>query len=152
MLAGSLRLMELVQNQFEAEGVSHTTLAGVSWGGITSLLYEGLFQRTDRVISMLASPNIARTIWDIADLFQRPLPVSYEELATYLDFSAYYRQSNHHVYPLLGEDDLFFRWQHHANLFSERPLVTVPGGHITNLWRNQALQHHLHQTLSPFIP
>ncbi len=152
MLAGSLCMMALVQETFEAQGVSVTAVAGVSWGGIASLLYEGIFQCSYAVIPMLASPNIAQAMWDIAELMVRPLTVSKEGLFDRLDFTPIYRRINHdRVYPLLGQQDQFFRWEHHAPLFSGRPLVTVPGSHISNLWRVRPLRQHLLHTLSTSI-
>lgn len=149
MLAGSLRLMELVQTVFEEQGVSYTVIAGVSWGGITSLLYEGVFHRSRAVIPMLASPNVAQAIWDIAELVSHPLTISREELFHHLDFMPYYRQiDNRHVYPLLGEQDQFFRLEHHAPLFAQRPLTTIPGSHITSLWRIKPLRDHLFQAIT----
>ncbi|MCP4361317.1 MAG: hypothetical protein GY796_25185 [Chloroflexi bacterium] len=151
MLAGSLRMMELIQDYFEEQGTAFTVLAGVSWGGLTSLLYAGVFQRARAVVPMLASPNIAQTVGDIAALFSRPLPISLAELHSHLDFTPTYQQIEHeHVYPLLGQDDLFFRWEHHAPLFAKRPLVTIPGSHISNLWRIEPLRQHLWQSLMHF--
>lgn len=149
MLAGSLRMMALVQDCFEAEGAAFTAAAGVSWGGITSLLYEGLFLRSRAVIPMLASPHIARAIWDITELVARPLTITQTELNDRLDFTPLYNAINHdRVYPLLGEQDQFFRLEHHAPLYAGRPLVTIPGSHITNLWRIKPLRDHLLQTLA----
>ena len=50
MLAGSLRMMQYVQEQFEKEGAAFTVASGVSWGGITSLLYEDLFGSTRAIV------------------------------------------------------------------------------------------------------
>lgn len=149
MLAGSLRIMALVQDFFENQGSPSTILAGVSWGGITSLVYEGQFQRVRAVVPMLASPNIAQSILDIAHLVGRPLSIAPGDLLAHLDFTPVYRQiGNGHVYPLLGRHDLFFRWEHHAPLFRERPLVTVPGSHLTNLWQIGPLRQHLYRVLA----
>lgn len=59
IFAGSLRVMELMQSRFEIEGAAYTVASGVSWGGITSLLYEGLWQQTRGVIphAGLAQPG-----------------------------------------------------------------------------------------------
>jgi hypothetical protein len=144
MFAGSLRMMELVQTAFEAEGAPYTIVAGVSWGGITSLLYEGIFHQSRAVIPMLASPNVAQAMWDIADLLARPLTISKDSLFAHLDFTPIYQQiDNDHIYPLLGEQDQFFRLNNHAGVFGGRPLVTTPGSHITNLWRIKPLRDHL---------
>lgn len=144
LFAGSLRSMELVQNHFEQQGAAFTVLAGYSWGGITSLIYEGLFHRTRAVIPMLSSPNVAQVMWDIAQLFQRSMVLSYDELHNLLDFTPYYQQCHSHlVFPLLGEHDLFFRLENHANIFAERPIVTIPQGHITGAWMGQYLRQHV---------
>ncbi len=141
--------MELVQRQFEAEGATYTVASGVSWGGITSLLYEGLWQQTRGVIPMLSSPNLAQVIWDISDLFNRPMQLTQEELHQHLDFTPYYNQcASDRVFPLLGEDDLFFRLEKHADLFAERPLVTIPASHISAMWHSASMRDHILNTLA----
>lgn len=144
IFAGSLRIMELVQRQFEAEGAAYTVASGVSWGGITSLVYEGVMQQTRAVIPMLASPNLAQVILDISEMFGRAMPIGPEELQTYLDFTSYYQQcAPDRVFPLLGENDLFFRMESHAELFAERPLVTIPSGHISAMWHSAPMRDHI---------
>jgi hypothetical protein len=144
IFAGSLRVMELMQSRFETEGAAYTVASGVSWGGITSLLYEGLWQQTRGVIPMLASPNLARVIWDTSDLFGRPLHMTQAELQQHLDFTPYCRQcAADRVFPLLGENDLFFRLENHAELFAERPLVTIPAGHISAMWHSASMRDHI---------
>ncbi|MBK8904705.1 MAG: hypothetical protein IPM53_26235 [Anaerolineaceae bacterium] len=144
IFAGSLRVMELMQSRFEAEGAAYTVASGVSWGGITSLLYEGLLQQTRGVIPMLASPNLARVIWDTSDLFSRPLQLTRSQLQEHLDFTPYYEQcAPDRVFPLLGENDLFFRLENHAELFAERPLVTIPAGHISAMWHSAPMRDHI---------
>jgi hypothetical protein len=144
IFAGSLRIMELVQRQFEKEGAAYTVASGVSWGGITSLLYEGLLQQTRAVIPMLSSPNLAQVIWDISDLFNRPMQLTREALHERLDFTSYYeRCAPNRVFPLLGENDLFFRLENHAELFAERPLVTIPAGHISAMWQSAPMRDHI---------
>jgi hypothetical protein len=149
MLAGSLRIMEWVQTFFMEQGAAYTVAAGVSWGGVTSLLYEGIFQRTRAVISMLASPNIGQAIWDIAELMGRPLTISHDELLAHLDFTPYYHCIEQaEVYPLLGAQDLFFRQENHAPLFAARPLQVTSGSHISNLWAATSLRDHLYAALT----
>ncbi|GJM41612.1 MAG: hypothetical protein DHS20C20_18940 [Ardenticatenaceae bacterium] len=144
IFAGSLRMMEMVQQQFEAEGAAYTTAAGVSWGGITSVMYEGVFQQTRAAIPMLASPNLAQVIWDVSDLFNRPMQLTQAELRRYLDFTTYYQRcAPDRVFPLLGENDMFFRLENHAELFAERPLTTTPGGHISNMWQVSPMREHI---------
>jgi hypothetical protein len=149
VFAGSVRVMELVQRQFEAESAAFTVAAGVSWGGITSLIYEGLLQRTRAVIPLLASPNLAQVIWDSAELFGRPMQMTQEALQQYLDFTPYYNQcAPDRVFPLMGENDLFFRMENHAELFAERPLVTIPSGHISSMWHTAPMRDHILNVLS----
>lgn len=144
VFAGSLRVMELLQNQFEEENAAYTVASGVSWGGITSLLYEGLLQRTRAVIPMLSSPNLAQVIWDSAEMFGRPMPMTQEALQHHLDFTPYYNKcAPDRVFPLLGENDLFFRIEKHADLFAERPLVTIPSGHISSMWHSAPMRDHI---------
>ena len=47
------------------------------------------------------------------------------------------------VFPLLGENDLFFRLENHAELFAERPLVTIPAGHISAMWHSASMRDHI---------
>jgi hypothetical protein len=66
-----------------------------------------------------------------------------------LDFTSYYKQcAPDRVFPLLGEDDLFFRLENHAALFAERPLVTIPAGHISARWHSAPMRDHILNTLS----
>lgn len=154
MFAGSLRMMEIVQAHFTAEGAAYTAVTGVSWGGITSLLYEGAFQQTRAVIPLLSSPNLAQVMWDIAELFDRKLAVSREEIMQAFDFTSYYRRCDpDKVFPLLGEHDRFFRLEHHGDLFvtppsRERPFATIPDGHITGHMKTTGLRQHILDVLS----
>lgn len=146
--AGSLRIMELLQSRFEGEGSVGTVAAGVSWGGITSLLYEALFQRTTAVVPMLSSPNLAQVMWDIAVLCDRPIPISEEMLGEFFDFTPYYQNCRQEkVFPLMGENDLFFKLENHAGVFADRPLITIPEGHITGYWKAGRLRQHLMEVL-----
>ena len=158
MFAGSLRIMELVQSCFEGEGGVDTAVTGVSWGGITSLLYEGVFQRTRAVIPLLSSPNLAQVMWDIAELFGRKIMLSREEMTQIFDFTSYYQRCDpDKVFPLMGEHDRFFRIEHHGRLFvtppsRERPFVTIPDGHITGHMKTAGLRHHILGVLSQIAP
>ena len=144
MFAASLRMMEAVQAEFEAQGAALTIAAGVSWGGITSLLYEALFQCTQAVIPMVSSPDLARVMWDISQMFGRELPIPYERLQQALDFTPYYaRCDENRVFPLMGEYDLFFQQKHHW----QRPFTTIPESHITALLRVTPLREHVLQVL-----
>gem|GEM_PF-978586 len=149
MFAGSLRLMQAVQNQFEAQGAAFTVLSGVSWGGITSLLYAGLWPRVRAVAPMFASPNLAQVLWDTADLFARPIPLTRDELDALLDFTPYYAQyPPARIFPLLGEDDLFFRLEHHGAIADLENLVIVPDSHISGMWRLEPLRAQLRRALN----
>jgi hypothetical protein len=88
-------------------------------------------------------------MWDISNLFNRPMQLTQAELHKYLDFTAYCGQcASDRVFPLLGEDDLFFRLENHAELFAERPLVTIPAGHISALWQSAPMREHIRNTLA----
>lgn len=147
--AGSLRVMELLQSSFEELGSVYTVAAGVSWGGITSLLYEGVFQSARAVIPMLCSPNLAQAMWDIADLFERPVPISQRELGRLFDFTPYYQRCRvTKVFPLMAENDLFFRFENHADVFLDGSLTTIPEGHITGYWKAKRLRQHILDVLA----
>lgn len=144
IFAGSLRVMELMQTHFEQHGAKYTILAGYSWGGITSVLYEAFFHRSRAVAPMLSSPNIAQVMWDIATGFNRPLTVPRQTLFEHLDFTPYYHQcAADRVFPLMGENDRFFRMENHAQIFEKRPIVTIPHGHITGSWTSSHLRQHV---------
>lgn len=149
IFAGSLRMMQLVHSHFQARGTPFTVLAGVSWGGITSLLYQGLFRQARAVIPMLSSPNLAQVMWDAANLFDRQISVPPEAVRDLLDFTPYYRRCQpQRIFPLLGEHDLFFRIDKHATLFQDGDVVTTPEGHITGLWRVEPLRQHILEVLA----
>ncbi len=143
MFASSLRMMALIQETFEAAGSPFTVASGVSWGGVTSMLYEGLFQRTRAVVPMLSSPNIAQVMWDTAHMFNRPVAISQERLEGLLDFTPYFHRCEvSSVFPLVGEYDLFFRREHHWT--EERPsLTTIPHSHISGLLKSNLLGDHI---------
>jgi hypothetical protein len=150
MFAGSLRTMEVVQEQFEQENAAFTAVSGLSWGGITSLLYEGIFQRARAVIPLFASPNLAQVLSDAADLFGRPLPIPRADLNELLDFTPYYeRCEKDRIFPVLGEDDLFFRFDQHAVIYPQETLVALSSTHVGAMWRTKKrLQRHLIETLA----
>lgn len=149
MIAGSLRVMELLQTAFEAQGAAHTVLAGVSWGGLTSLVYQGLQPRARAVIPMLSSPDLAQVMWDIARLFGRPVDLPLARIKQHLDFTRYCQACDPaSLYPLLGEQDLFFRFETHAALFDPDRLTTIDRGHITGLWRAAPLRRHVTAVLA----
>jgi hypothetical protein len=144
IFAGSLRLMELVQRHFTAQGSPYTVLAGVSWGGITTMLYEGIFQSSRAVVPMLSSPNLAQVMWDIAGLFHRELTITREMLQELLDFTPYYaRCDGARVFPLMAERDLFFRLEKHSAVFDNCPVTTIPAGHVTGMWQAARLRRHV---------
>jgi hypothetical protein len=150
MLAGSLRIMEYVQKQFEQEGAAFTLVSGVSWGGITSLLYEGLFGATRATVPLFASPKLSQVIWDAAKMFDRQLPVSRSELDALLDFTHIHeRIDKRQIFPVLGEHDLFFRLQNHAMVYEDASLVTLPVTHVGAIWSsNGTVRKHLLDALA----
>ncbi len=150
MFAGSLRIMAHVQEQFEGEGTPFTVAGGVSWGGITSLLYEGFFGSTRATIPFFASPKLSQAIWDIAELFGRELPVSRDDLDALFDFTPIYeRIDQRQVFPVMGEHDLFFRLDNHKGVYEEGSLLTLPVAHVGAMWfSNGALREHLLKVLT----
>ncbi len=149
MFAGSLRILELMQTTFEAQGAQFSLAGGLSWGGITSILYGGLFQNTRAIIPMYASPNLAQVFWDSAQLFGRELEVTLDELKTYFDFTPYYDQVDpERIFPVLGANDLFFRQEHHADLYPEHALVMTASNHVGAVLQNkQTLRAHIRSAL-----
>lgn len=149
IFAGSLRMMALVQKAFEQQGAAFTILAGVSWGGITSMLYEGMFQRTRAVVPMLSSPRLAQVMWDVAHLFGRDIPISKQQLETLLDFTAYYRRiATERIFPLLGELDQFFLLPKHGDVYLQDRVKTIEASHITGMWQAPVLRAHVAQALA----
>jgi hypothetical protein len=146
MFACSLRMMALMQTQFEAEGAPFTIASGVSWGGITSIMYEGLFRQTRAVVPMLSSPNLAQVMWDIAALFDRSIAIPKSQLQELLDFTHYYERCDpSRVFPLVGEYDVFFQLANHWN--GRTLLTTIPHSHISGMWQAKTLRQHLLNTL-----
>ncbi|MCP5096485.1 MAG: hypothetical protein GY943_13105 [Chloroflexi bacterium] len=144
IFAGSLRMMAQMQSAFTAEGAAFTMLTGISWGGITSILYEALFGSTAAVVTLLSSPRLDQAMHDIATMFSRPTAVTPQEMATLFDFTPYYEQCDKQkLFPLLGQDDQYFQYEKHAAAFGERPLTTVPGGHLSAMWHQKPLQAHI---------
>ena len=148
LFSGSLRMIELMKNRFESEGAPETILIGLSWGGMTSMIYEGIFQDMAFIVPMMSSPNLAQVLIDSAKLFKRPVSVPDETIYNLLDFTPYFDTVAHHkVYPLLGEYDGFFRFDSHAGIFDKRPLKTVPRGHLSTIWPGRALRKHVQMAL-----
>jgi hypothetical protein len=150
MLAGSLRLMRHVQEQFANQGAAYTVVGGLSWGGITSLLYEALFDATRATVPMFASPKLSQAIWDAAQLFNRELPVSRARLDDLLDFTPLYeRIEQRRVFPVMGEHDLFFRLENHAPVYAQESLLTVPSTHVGAMWaRSDTLREQVLKSLA----
>lgn len=141
--AGSLRLIELVQREFEAQGAAFTMLSGVSWGGISTLLYAGTFGGVRAVAPMLSSPNLARVLWDGADMFNVPMPLSQQELESFFDFTPRCRCfDSNRVFPLLGEDDQFFAPGRHTAVYDSEPVI-VPRGHVAGVYGVAPLRRHV---------
>jgi hypothetical protein len=149
MFAGSLRIYELMQEIFEESGAAYTVTSGFSWGGITSLLYESLFARARATVPMFASPNLAQVMVDGAELSGRPLPAAREVIDRYFDFRpAYERCDRQRIFPIMGQDDLFFRFEKHAALYPSDNLQVLKGTHVgATLAKGKALRDHLLQTV-----
>jgi len=145
--AGSLRLIELVQREFEAQGAAFTMLSGVSWGGISSLLYAGTFGGVRAVAPMLSSPNLARVLWDNSQQFNVPIPLTQEELESFFDFTPKCRCfDSSRVFPLLGADDQFFAPGRHTAVYDTEPVI-VPRAHIGGIFSVAPLRRHVLEVL-----
>ena len=144
--AGSLRLIELVQRQFEANGAAYTVLAGVSWGGVTSMLYAGQFGGVRAVAPMLSSPNLAQVIRDGAALVGEELPIDPQQLDDLLDFTPRCNFSPSRVFPLLGRTDFFFSPDRHAGSYATEPVV-IPRAHVFTLYGVRPLREHIYGVL-----
>jgi len=140
--AGSLRLIELVQREFESAGAAYSVLSGVSWGGVTSMLYAGTFGGVRAVAPMLSSPNLAQVLWDGAELVGQAMPVSKAELDELLDFTPRCNYDPARVFPLLGETDVFFKLEKHAGHYATEPVV-VPRAHVFSLYGVRPLREHI---------
>ena len=145
MFAGSLRIYELMQEQFAESGAAYTVTSGFSWGGITSLLYEALFARARATVPMFASPNLAQVMVDGANLSGRSLPAARAVIDEYFDFRPVYEQCDtQRIFPVLAKDDLFFRFEKHAAIYPADNLQTMQGTHVGATWsKGQELRHHL---------
>lgn len=149
MLAGSLRMMEMVQNYYEALGAPYTVAVGTSLGGIVSILYEGLFDRLAAVVPIIASPDMGRVMWDAAHLLGRELHVEQSVFDQYLNFTPYFeRCPPTKFYPLLGDTDFFFLTPHHAALYNQCQVkVLAEAGHISGSLRLEATRQHIIEAL-----
>jgi hypothetical protein len=141
--AGSLRLMELVQHQFESNGATYTVLAGVSWGGVTSMLYAGQFGGVRAVAPMLSSPNLAQVIWDGAQLVGADVPIPRADLDDLLDFTPRCAYDPNRVFPLLGQTDAFFAPERHVGSYATAPVV-IPRAHVFSLYGVRPLRQHVY--------
>jgi hypothetical protein len=144
--AGSLRLIELVQRQFESSGAAYTVLAGVSWGGVTSMLYAGQFGGVRAVAPMLSSPNLAQVIWDGAQLVGADVPIARDDLDALLDFTPRCAYDPARVFPLLGRGDVFFAPDRHAASYATAPVV-IPRAHVFGLYGVRPLREHVYGVL-----
>ncbi len=149
MLAGSLRMMEMVQEYYEGLGAPYTVAAGTSLGGIVSILYEGMFGRLGAVIPIVASPDMGRVMWDAAHLLGRELHVEQGVFDHYLNFTPYFeRCSPAKFYPLLGGADVFFLNPHHATLYHQCQVkVLAEAGHISGSLRLESTRQHIIEAL-----
>lgn len=135
MFAGSMRVMKLVQEQFESAGAAFTTVSGISWGGITSLLYDGIFQSSRATIPMYSSPNLAQLLWDVAGRLHRHMPVTREMIDDLFDFTCYYNDCEQsRIFPIMGENDQFFLFNKHAQVFPQESMLILKSAHVGALW------------------
>lgn len=145
--SGSLRLIELVQREFEAQGTPFTIVTGTSWGGITSLLYANLFGGVRAAVPLLSSPNLAQVILDGADRANMPLPISREAILERLDFTSSCRVYDPaRVFPLMGQGDQFFKLESHAGAYATEPVV-VDRAHVFTTDGEASLRRHVFETL-----
>lgn len=144
--AGSLRIMELVQRQFAANGAAYTVLAGVSWGGVTSLLYAGQFGGVRAVAPMLSSPNLAQVVRDAAALVGEELPISAAQLDDLLDFTPRCGFDPTRVFPLLGQTDYFFSPDRHSAGYAVEPVI-IPRAHVLSLYGVRPLRDHVYSVI-----
>jgi hypothetical protein len=145
--AGSLRLIDLVKREFEAQGAAFTMLSGVSWGGISTLLYAGMFGGVRAVAPMLSSPNLARVLWDGSQQFNVTMPLSQEELEEFFDFTSLCRCfDSNRVFPLLGADDQFFAPGRHTAVYDVEPVI-VPRAHVAGVFSVAPLRRHILEVL-----
>lgn len=146
--AGSLRLIELVQQQFEAHGAPFTIVSGKSWGGITSMLYANLIGGVRAAAPLLSSPNLAQVILDGAERSKIALPISRETIEQRLNFTELCRvYDSRRVFPLLGQADQFFLLDKHALNFDSSPVV-VDRTHVLTTDGDASLRRHIFQTLA----
>lgn len=144
MFAGSLRLIELVQELFEASGAAYTVVSGYSLGGIASLLYEALFAKARASVPLFASPDLAAVMAHVVKLTGQPLPVERDVLDKYFDFTPSYQSCDvARIFPVLGKNDQFFQFDEHAAIFSEERLKVVPDAHVGAFILRDKLRRHL---------
>lgn len=148
MFATSLRLMAYLQDHFEAQGSPYTAAVGYSWGGVTSLLYQGLYGRAKAVAPLFAGPDLGQVLLDIATMFNRIIQVPPDTISELLDFTPYYHACDPTcVFPLLGEHDVYFRLPHHQASFNQSA-KTISSSHITGMWNPPAIRQHLDSVLA----
>lgn len=146
--AGSIRLMEMVHNHYAALGAPYTVAIGTSMGGVTAVLYEALFQQTQAVIPLFSSPNISQLLWDVGLMLQRPITVPKRLLFEYLDFTPHFRRIDPaKIYPLLGAQDMFFRYDHHASVYTDCRVQRAGDSHLSGMVNLTASREHILATL-----
>jgi hypothetical protein len=137
--AGSLRLIELVQREFERRRGLQRPVR-VSWGGVTVCSTPGRWRRGAPSRRCL-SPNLAQVL-DGAELVGQAMPISKAELDNLLDFTPRCAYDPARVFPLLGETDVFFKLEKHAGQFDSEPVV-VPRAHVFSLYGVRPLREHI---------
>ncbi|MCO5184815.1 MAG: hypothetical protein M9928_09870 [Anaerolineae bacterium] len=148
MIAGSVRMMQMVVDHYLALGTPYAVAAGMSLGGIITLTYEGFFGRSRAVIPILSSPNFAQLLWDISRQTKRNVTIPLEEIEARLDFSRCYDHIDPtRIYPLMGINDRFFRHGSHAPIFNQCDVTTIRSSHVSGMWHRRETREHIIRVL-----
>lgn len=144
MVAGSVRMMQMVVDHYLALGTPYAVASGMSLGGIIALTYEGFFGKPRAVIPILSSPNFAQLLWDLSRQTNRPMGIPLEEIEARLNFSHYYTHINpERVFPLMGVNDRFFRHGSHATIFDQSDVTTIRSSHVSGMWHRRETREHI---------
>jgi hypothetical protein len=148
MVAGSVRMMQMVVDHYLALGTPYAVASGMSLGGIISLTYQGLFGRSRAVVPILSSPNFAQLLWDLSRQTNRPVAIPLEDIEERLDFQRYYQHLDlARVFPLMGENDRFFRHGSHSTIFDQCDVTTIRSSHVSGMWHRRETREHVIRVL-----
>jgi hypothetical protein len=144
MIAGSVRMMQMVVDHYLALGTPYVVASGMSLGGIIALTYEGFFGRSRAVIPILSSPNFAQLLWDLSRQTKRNVTIPLEDIEARLDFQRYYQHLDlARVFPLMGENDRFFRHGSHSTIFDQSDVTTIRSSHVSGMWHRRETRDHI---------